>query len=214
MSAGVRLAEAGRLVLDLVGAINANRAWLSEIDGAIGDGDHGINMSKGFSRAGEAIGDGSGGLAASFTTLGETLLEGIGGSMGPLYGTFFLDMAGVIADADTLDGPLFGKMLHAGLAGVQDLGSAKAGDKTLLDTLIPALAAYDAAQAQGRNFAASLDALAAAAEQGRDATRDMVARIGRAARLGERSRGTIDAGSASCCLILQTMAAGLKQRMQ
>ncbi len=133
--------------------------------------------------------------------------------MGPLYGTFFLDMAGVIAGAETLDGPLFGRMLHAGLAGVEDLGSAKRGDKTLLDTLIPALEAYDAAQAQGRDFAASLAALSAAAEQGRDATRDMMARIGRAARLGERSRGTIDAGSASCCLILQTMAEGLKRRL-
>ncbi len=213
MSEAVRLAEAGPVVLDLVAAINANRAWLSEIDGAIGDGDHGINMSKGFSRAGEAIGDGSAGLAAGFTTLGETLLEGIGGSMGPLYGTFFLDMATSLGAAETLDGPLFGRMLHAGLAGVQDLGAAKPGDKTLLDTLIPALAAFDETQARGEDFRAGLRALSAAAEQGRDATRDMVARIGRAARLGERSRGTIDAGAASCCLILQTLAAGLERRL-
>ncbi len=211
MSESVKLAAAGGVVLDVVAAINANRAWLSEIDGAIGDGDHGINMSKGFSRAGEAIGDGSGGLAAAFTTLGETLLEGIGGSMGPLYGTFFLDMAAALAGAETLDGPLFGRMLHAGLAGVQELGAAKSGDKTLLDTLIPALAAYDAAQAAGQDFPASLDMLSAAAAAGRDSTRDMVARIGRAARLGERSRGTIDAGAASCCLILQTMAGSLQQ---
>ncbi len=212
MSDEVKLADAGGVVLDLVAAINANRAWLSEIDGAIGDGDHGINMSKGFSRAAEAIGDGREGLAAAFTMLGETLLEGIGGSMGPLYGTFFLDMAGAIAGAATLDAPLFSRMLHAGLAGVQDLGSAKQGDKTLLDTLIPALEAFDAAQQAGRDFAGSLDALSAAAEKGRNATKDMMAHIGRAARLGERSRGTIDAGSASCCLILQTMAGSLRTR--
>ena len=211
MRQGVRLAEAGSVVADLVEAINANRAWLSEIDGAIGDGDHGINMSKGFSRAGEALGAAPVGLAAGFTILGETLLEGIGGSMGPLYGTFFLDMAGSLGAAETLDAGGFGRMLRAGLDGVRDLGAAKPGDKTLLDTLVPALDAYDAAQAQGEDFAASLDALSAAAEQGRDSTRDMVARIGRAARLGERSRGTLDAGAASCCLILQTMAGSLKR---
>ncbi len=210
---GLRLADSGSVVLDLVAAINANRAWLSEIDGAIGDGDHGINMSKGFSRAGEAIGDGSGSLAQAMATLGETLLEGIGGSMGPLYGTFFIDMAGAIAGAETLDAPLFSKMLHAGLAGVQDLGSAKRGDKTLLDTLIPAAEAFDTAQAQGQNFALCLEAMAAAAEQGRDSTKDMVAKIGRSARLGERSRGVLDAGAASCCLILQTMAGSLRRRL-
>lgn len=209
----IRTADAGGVVLELAAAINAHRAWLSEIDGAIGDGDHGNNMSKGFTQAAAAIGDGSGGLGRSMTTLGETLLDGIGGSMGPLYGTFFLDMAGAAGSADTLDAVGFGRMLRAGLDGVRDLGAAQPGDKTLLDALVPALEAYDAAVAGGADFAASLDALAAAAEQGRDATRDMVARVGRAARLGERSRGTLDAGAASCCLILQTMAAGLKQRL-
>ena len=209
----VRTAGAGGVVLELVEVINAHRAWLSEIDGAIGDGDHGNNMSKGFSQAGAAIGDASGGLAAAMSTLGETLLEGIGGSMGPLYGTFFLDMAGALGTAETLDAVGFGRMMRAGLDGVRELGSARPGDKTLLDALVPALDAYDAAQARGEDFAASLDAMSAAAERGRDATRDMVARIGRAARLGERSRGTIDAGAASCCLILQSMAAGLRRRL-
>ena len=100
---GVVLADAGGVVLEMVAAINANRAWLSEIDGAIGDGDHGINMSKGFTQAAAAIGDGAGGLAAAFHTLGDTLLSGIGGSMGPLYGTFFLDMAATLDGATVLD---------------------------------------------------------------------------------------------------------------
>lgn len=208
----VVLAHAGGVVLELVAAINANRAWLSEIDGAIGDGDHGINMSKGFSQAAAAIGDGSGGLAAALHTLGDTLLSGIGGSMGPLYGTFFLDMAATIKDAAEMDAALCGKMLHAGLAGVVDLGSAKVGDKTLLDALVPALAAYDAQLAAGGSFAEALAAMSAAAERGRDSTKDLVAKIGRAARLGERSRGVLDAGATSCCLILQTLAAGLLSR--
>ena len=188
---GIALAEAGVVVTDLIAAINANRAWLSEIDGAIGDGDHGINMSKGFTQAGEAIAaePTPPGLAQAFAILGETLLSGIGGSMGPLYGTFFLDMGVTLEGRTELDAALFGQMLHAGLAGVQDLGEAQRGDKTLLDTLIPALDAYDAALGSGATLAAALDAMAAAAEQGRDATRDMVAKIGRAARLGARTRG-------------------------
>ncbi len=212
---GISLAAAGDVVTDLIGAINANRAWLSEIDGAIGDGDHGINMSKGFTQAGEAIAalPAPPGLAQAFAVLGETLLSGIGGSMGPLYGTFFLDMAAALDGQAELDPALFGRMLHAGLAGIQELGEAQRGDKTLLDTLIPALDAYDAAQRGGAAFGPALQAMAAAAAQGRDATRDMVARIGRAARLGERSRGTIDAGAASCCLILQSMAASLARRI-
>jgi dihydroxyacetone kinase phosphoprotein-dependent L subunit len=204
----VVLADAGGVVLELVAAINANRAWLSEIDGAIGDGDHGINMSKGFSQAAAAIG-GCKDLPAALATLGDTLLSGIGGSMGPLYGTFFLDMAATIKDATVLDAALCSKMLHAGLAGVQDLGNAKVGDKTLLDTLVPALEAFDA---QIANFAEALSAMSEAAEAGRDSTKDMVAKIGRAARLGERSRGVLDAGAASCCLILQTLAKGLLAR--
>ena len=208
----VALAKSGDVVLELVATINDKRAWLSEIDGAIGDGDHGINMSKGFSQAGTAIGGGTVGLSAAFHTLGDTLLSGIGGSMGPLYGTFFIDMAAAIKGAATLDAPLFSKMLHAGLDGVQDLGGARVGDKTLLDTLVPALEAFDAHVAAGATFGHALDALSAAAERGRDSTKPLTAKIGRAARLGERSRGALDAGAASCCLILQSLAAGLQKR--
>lgn len=213
MSDGIALANAGGLVVGLAAAINANRAWLSEIDGAIGDGDHGINMSKGFSQAAAAIGDGAGGLPAALHTLGDTLLSGIGGSMGPLYGTFFLDMAAAAQGAELLDAALLSRMLHAGLAGLQDLGGAQVGDKTLLDTLVPALEAFDAERHLDVGFAEALDAMSAAAERGRDSTRDLVARIGRAARLGERSRGVLDAGAASCCLLLQTLAAGIKTRL-
>jgi len=196
---GLPLATTGGLVLELVDVINTNRAYLSEIDGAIGDGDHGINMSKGFTQA--------------LRVLSETLMEGIGGSMGPLYGTLFSAMADTLDGATLLDGPLFGRMLHAALDGVEEIGSARPGDKTLLDALAPAITAFDAATAEGRSFADSLDAMAAAAERGRDATRDMIARVGRASRLGERSRGVLDAGATSCCLILQTLAAGVKKRL-
>ncbi len=211
---GVVLADAGGVVVEMVDAINANRAKLSEIDGAIGDGDHGINMSKGFTQAGAALGDPLPPLPKALQVLADALFEGIGGSMGPLYGSLFGAMAETLGSAPVLDAPLCGRMLRAGLEGVEEIGSAKPGDKTLLDSLAPACDAFDAAMAAGRPFAECLREMAAAAEKGRDSTRDMIARVGRASRLGERSRGVVDAGASSCCLILQTIAAGLEKRLQ
>jgi len=210
----VRNDAAGFVVTDLVVVINANRAYLSEIDGAIGDGDHGINMSKGFSAAGERLAGLSVGLAQALATLGETLIEGVGGSMGPLYGSFFGAMAGVAEGRDVLDATTFGAMLDAGLAAIQEIGSAKVGDKTLLDALVPARDAFAGALASGRSFAEALDAMAAAAEKGKESTRDLVARVGRASRLGERSRGALDAGATSCALILRSMARSLESLLR
>ncbi len=204
---------AGPVVLDMVAAIVREQAFLGEIDGKIGDGDHGINMSKGFRLAGERLAAG-GDLAHGLDTLGDTLLSDIGGSMGPLYGTFFTEMAGVLRGADRIDAARFSAMLRAGRATVVDLGGAKVGDKTLVDVLAPAEAAFDAAHGRGETFAACLVAMKRAAAEGLEATRDMVARIGRASRLGERSRGTLDAGAASCSLLLATLADGLLNQLQ
>jgi len=201
---------AGSVVLDLVATVNANRAFLSEIDGAIGDGDHGINMSKGFTAAGAKLGAAPGSLSHALAVLGETLIEGVGGSMGPLYGTFFAAMAESLGARERVDAAAFSAMLAAGLNGIQEVGGAKVGDKTLLDALVPAREAFDAALRGGRSFADALDAMAAAAEAGKESTRDLVAKVGRASRLGERSRGVLDAGATSCALILQTAARSLK----
>jgi dihydroxyacetone kinase phosphoprotein-dependent L subunit len=199
------------VVTDLVAALNANRAYLSEIDGAIGDGDHGINMSKGFTAAGERLASAPAArLSGALATLGETLVEGVGGSMGPLYGTFFLSMSEVLGEREKVDGATFLAMLDAGLSAIQEIGSAKVGDKTLLDTLVPARDALAAALEARKPFEAALQEMVAAAEKGRDSTRDMVARVGRASRLGERSRGVLDAGATSCALILSTMAKSLR----
>ncbi len=209
----VVLADAGGIVRDLAAVIVENRAWLSEIDGAIGDGDHGINMAKGFTAAAAALGEPPPPLPDALDILGNTLLVDIGGSTGPLYGSFFLDMAEAMRASPLLDAAAFARALHAGLAAVQSIGEARPGDKTLLDALVPAIAAYDEACARGDGFAAAIDALVTAAAQGRDATRGMIARVGRASRLGERSRGVLDAGAASCCLLLQALAAGLRARL-
>ncbi len=202
--------DAGPVVLDMAAAVVREQAFLSEIDGKIGDGDHGINMGKGFRLAADRLrAGGPFGLAHGLQTLGDTLLGDIGGSMGPLYGTCFTEMAGALEGADRVDASRFAAMLRAGYGAVIDLGGAKPGDKTLVDVLDPASTAFEAAQRRTEPFAACLADMKQAAASGLESTRDMVARIGRASRLGERSRGTLDAGAASCSLLLGTLADGL-----
>ena len=131
--------------------------------------------------------------------------------MGPLYGTFFRAMAKASKGQERIDSRVFHGMLENGMAGVVALGNAKVGDKTLVDTLDPAVRAFAAAMARGGSFSDALAAMSAAAETGRDSTRDMVARLGRSSRLGERSRGVLDAGAVSCCLILTAMARSMRE---
>ena len=215
MTQTLALKHAGPIVLDLVDTINANRAYLSEIDGLIGDGDHGVNMSKGFTLCGEALRGTPElpGLAEGLDTLAMTLLEGIGGSMGPLYGSFFMGLAETLSGKETLDATLFGEALANGVAGVETVGSAKVGDKTLMDTLVPARDAYQAAVAGGADFSTALSAMIDAAEKGWKSTKDLQARLGRAARLGERSIGVLDAGATSCFLIIRTIGAEIQKHL-
>lgn len=214
MTQTLKNAGAGEIVVSLAERIIENRAYLSEIDGKIGDGDHGVNMAKGFGLAADRLKGKNVSLAEGFETLGTVLLTEIGGSMGPLYGVMFNEFAEKLEGVDDIGTAAFSTMLHAGLDGIQSIGSAKLGDKTLLDSLIPAVTAFDDANAQNLSFTESLDALAAAAETGRDSTIDLVAKIGRASRLGERSRGVLDAGATSCALILIELAAEVKSRLQ
>ena len=190
----------------LVKTIQENAAYLSEVDGAIGDGDHGINMSKGFTRAGQLTVTGPIDLSTGLNRLGDVLMTEIGGAMGPLYGTLFMEMAGACKGKAAIDEQVWKQMLTAGLAGVKDLGGAQVGDKTLLDTLSPATEAFAAAVDRGASFHEALRQMVDAAEKGKESTRGLVARLGRASRLGERSRGVLDAGATSCYLILKSMA--------
>lgn len=206
-------AASGDIVLSIAARIIDNRAYLSEIDGKIGDGDHGVNMAKGFGMAAERLKEAPVSLAAAFETLATVLMTEIGGSMGPLYGMMFTAFAEMLDKTDRIDSTDFSRMLHAGLDGVQSIGAAKLGDKTLLDTLVPAIDAFDAAVKDGLSFAEALDRLVGAAETGRDSTRDLVARVGRASRLGERSLGVLDAGATSCAIILKELAAGIRARL-
>jgi dihydroxyacetone kinase-like protein len=203
---------AGAIVSEIATTIVDNKAYLSEIDGKIGDGDHGVNMAKGFGRAADRL-DPEGTLDEAMQVLSDVLMSEIGGSMGPLYGMMFSDMADSIEGADRIDAEAFGKMIRAGLEGVQDIGSAKVGDKTLLDAFSPAVETFDAATAEGKSFAEALEAMKGAAAAGRDSTVDMVAKVGRSSRLGERSRGVLDAGATSCAMILGCFADGIGKRL-
>ncbi|WP_210879304.1 dihydroxyacetone kinase subunit DhaL [Roseovarius autotrophicus] len=206
-------AGAAQILRAISATIVENKAWLSEIDGKIGDGDHGVNMAKGFGRAAERTAPDAS-LTEALQTLSDVLMAEIGGSMGPLYGMMFSDMADALGDTDRIDAACFATMLRAGLDGVQEIGSAKKGDKTLLDTLIPAVETFEGQLAKGGSFADALAAMHKAAQDGRDSTLDMVARIGRSARLGERSRGVLDAGASSCALILSGFADEITTRLE
>lgn len=162
-------------------------------------------MSKGFGLAADRIGARSVSVSEALDVIGGTLLAEVGGSMGPLYGTFFEAMAAACAGEDRLDAVVVGRMVERGLETVVEIGGASVGDKTLIDVLVPAEHAFRAA-AGGGDLAAALAAMTTAAELGRDSTRDMVARVGRASRLGERSRGELDAGATSCALLLGAFA--------
>jgi len=126
--------------------------------------------------------------------------------MGPLYGTFFLQMGLQAKDKAQIDEKTFGEMLCAARTGLAELGGATVGDKTIMDVLVPAVTAYESAAIKGASFHDALSQMADAAENGKESTRDLVAKIGRASRLGERSRGVLDAGATSGAMILRTMA--------
>ena len=197
----------------MVRAVQTNKEYLGDIDGLIGDGDHGMNMNKGFTLYEESLGEGETCFTDGLDHLGMVLFNKIGGSMGPIYGTILTSMAECGEDAQEIDLPLFTDMLKSGLNGLYDIVEARPGDKTLVDTLYPAVQTLEKAWETGKSFKEALIDMKEAAQAGRDSTKDMAARYGRSARLGERSKGVLDAGAASCCIILCAMADGIIQAL-
>jgi dihydroxyacetone kinase-like protein len=189
--------------------IAEHRDELTELDSAIGDADHGTNMDRGMSAAVAALADKPpADPAALLKQVGMTLVSKVGGASGPLYGTLFLRMAGALG-SDSADAEAFARALRAGLDGVVARGKAEPGDKTMLDALVPACDALDAALAAGEPLGPALAAAATAAREGRDATVPLVARKGRASYLGERSAGHQDPGATSTALLLDAAASSL-----
>jgi len=209
---GIKNSAGKPVLLKIVAAIQQNKDYLSEVDGLIGDGDHGMNMNKGFTMFADRIKDKDISFTGGLNELGDVLFSQIGGSMGPIYGTIFMNMAEAGSKLEKIDLNGFAAMLNAGLSALQEVVQAQVGDKTLIDTLAPANEAVQKAAKEGRDFADALKEMKAAAEKGRDSTRELAAKFGRSSRLGERSRGVLDAGSVSCCIILCTMADGILEQ--
>lgn len=206
-------ANGNPVLMKMVKAIHENKDYLGEVDGLIGDGDHGMNMNKGFMMFGDEFGDQKFTFADGLDNLGNILFSKIGGSMGPIYGTIFMDAAEQGMELEDITVKDLADMLGAGLAGLQEIVEARVGDKTLVDTLAPAVDALKKAAEEGTDFLQALEEMKAAAKKGMESTKDMVAKFGRSSRLGERSRGVLDAGSVSCCIILTAMADGILENL-
>jgi dihydroxyacetone kinase phosphoprotein-dependent L subunit len=183
--------------------IEEQRDHLTQLDAAIGDADHGINLSRGFTAVLSALETAN--LAtpgAILTVTGSTLISKVGGASGPLYGMAFRSAGKALGDTADVDLAGLAAALEAALAGVQRLGAAREGDKTMVDALAPATGAFSKAVAEGAPEADALAALADAAQAGAAATIPMQALKGRASYLGPRSVGHEDPGAASTALIL------------
>jgi len=196
----------GDWLRDLAKTLHENAAYLTELDSAIGDADHGSNMDRGFAAVVAVLDE------SSFETVDEllkkagmTLVSKVGGASGPLYGTFFLRFGTALAGVE-ITPVAVGEALRAGVGGILARGKAELGDKTMYDAWAPALDAYDEAVAGGSDLAGALGAAAEAAAKGRDATTPLVARKGRASYLGERSAGHQDPGATSTTLLLESAA--------
>jgi dihydroxyacetone kinase-like protein len=185
-----------------------NKALLTDLDAAIGDADHGINMDRGFSAVSAELERAPpADIAAALKSTALTLMRTVGGAAGPLYGTFFLRASAACAGPRELTPELWAAAFSQGVEGVRQRGKAEPGDKTMLDALAPAAAAMREALREGRGLAEAMDRAERAAEAGMAATVPMQARKGRASYLGERSIGHQDPGATSAWLLTRTAAA-------
>jgi len=191
-------------VEQLDAAYAEHRDWLTELDAAIGDADHGINMARGFAAVHQALDAASPTeIGAALKLVAMTLLKTVGGASGPLYGTFFFKAALACADASELDPATLERLFRDGSDGIAQRGKAVVGDKTMIDAWEPAIQALARARSEDASIPQMLAAAAEAATAGRDGTVPLVARKGRASYLGERSRNHMDPGAASTVLMLE-----------
>ena len=196
-----------RWVREFAAAVAEQKEYLTQLDSAIGDADHGINMDRGMRAALERLnGDAPADPAGVMKAVAMALISKVGGAGGPLYGTLFLQFGASATGKDALSPADWAAGFAAGIAGVQSRGKAEPGDKTMLDALLPASDALGAAVEAGAPFGEALERAAAAAEEGMAATIPWVARKGRASYLGERSAGHQDPGATSSALLVRCAA--------
>ena len=187
-------------------SVRAERDHLVQLDAAIGDADHGINMSRGFEAVVQALGADNGSPPGRLLIIaGRTLVSTVGGASGPLWGSALRSGGRVLGDQTTFDSAELVEVLAAALASVKDLGTASLGDKTMVDALEPAVETLKSKITDGESLADAIAAAAAAAEAGMRATIPLQARKGRASYLGERSVGHQDPGATSTALIIRAL---------
>lgn len=199
----------------LADVIIANKEKLTELDAAIGDADHGINMARGFeavrTKLAAAKPEDIGGVLKQ---VGMTLISTVGGASGPLYGTAFMRAAAAVQGQTAIDADTAANMLAAVITGIKERGKAVRGEKTMLDALEPAYEAFTQAMTEGETLPDCLESAAQAAAKGVEYTKTIIATKGRASYLGERSLGHQDAGATSSYLMLSTLAAFAQEHGQ
>lgn len=194
-------------------AVHDQRDYLTQLDAAIGDADHGTNMDRGFTAVAEKLGELDGLPPGKLlTTVGSTLVSTVGGASGPLWGTALRRAGRALGDAEEFDGPQFAAALEAALAGIVELGAAEEGDKTMVDALAPAVRALRERLDEGDSFDDAVRAARQAAEEGMRATVPLRAQKGRASYLGERSIGHQDPGATSTTFIIAALQESLVER--
>jgi dihydroxyacetone kinase-like protein len=202
----VTKAEIVQWLEKLAGVYAENRQYLTDLDSAIGDADHGINMDRGFKKVLEklpSVADKD--IGNILKSTGMTLMSTVGGASGPLYGTFFMRSGTAVADKEELDNNDLVNLFEAGVEGVVKRGRAVLGDKTMVDAWTPAIAALKEAVEAGKDTNEVLEAAVNGADQGVQDTIPLQARKGRASYLGERSIGHQDPGATSSWLMLKTL---------
>jgi phosphoenolpyruvate---glycerone phosphotransferase subunit DhaL len=209
----VRAATVNVWMSEAAQAISRERDHLTQLDAAIGDGDHGVNMDRGFDAVGKALAGQDGNLPPGrlLIVAGKTLVSTVGGASGPLWGTALRRAGRALGDRPDLDGPALVEALDAAVAGVVELGAASPGDKTMIDALAPAVERLRDAVGRDVPLPEAVTAAAEAAEEGARATVPMQARKGRASYLGERSIGHQDPGATSTALILRALERAVEQ---
>jgi dihydroxyacetone kinase-like protein len=203
----VRATTVHAWMTEAAGAVRAQRDYLTQLDAAIGDGDHGTNMDRGFAAVEKALAGQNGNLPPGRLLIvsGKTLVSTVGGASGPLWGSALRAAGRSLGDTDAFEGAELAEALDAAIAAIVDLGAAAPGDKTMIDALVPASDALKRGLASDVPLATAVASASEAAEEGARATVPLLARKGRASYLGERSIGHQDPGATSAALIIRAL---------
>jgi len=213
MRSGLDLSETRNLLSAAARAVIASKDRLTKADQDIGDGDHGVGMARGFVAFDEAAAKEAGSIAELFRNCGKALMMSSGGASGVIFGTLFQG-AGKALTRETLDAEGFVAALEGGLKAVQDRGKAKVGDKTMVDALAPAAEAARSALNDGASIKQVAEAAAKAAAGGADASRGLVAKVGKSKGLGDRTVGFIDPGALTTSILLDSMSETIRRHSE